>query len=164
MLFRPWNTCLYFHINTFRSRCAAPNMAVVCNSLILCFPDMLFTYCLSDFQMIPVAPIITGITFAFTFFMRRIYILRSLCFKIFSASFLITLLSPGIIFFFFFLFLLLLLLCSSSSSSSSSSSYYYYYIVVVVSCHRPFLPGTSLEPTVIPSAQASIFRLQYFPY
>jgi hypothetical protein len=28
----------------------------------------------------------------------------------------------------------------------------------------PFLPGTSLEPTVIPTAQASIFTLQYFPY
>jgi len=25
-----------------------------------------------------------------------------------------------------------------------------------VSCHRPFLPGTSLEPAVIPTAQASI--------
>jgi hypothetical protein len=24
-----------------------------------------------------------------------------------------------------------------------------------VSCHRPFLPGTSLEPAVIPTAQAS---------
>ena len=25
-----------------------------------------------------------------------------------------------------------------------------------VSCHRPFLPGTSLEPAVIPTAQAFI--------
>ena len=33
-----------------------------------------------------------------------------------------------------------------------------------VSCHRPFLPGTSLEPAVIPTAQASGFTLQYFPY
>ena len=32
------------------------------------------------------------------------------------------------------------------------------------SCHRPFLPGTSLEPTVIPTAQTSRFTLQYFPY
>jgi len=30
-----------------------------------------------------------------------------------------------------------------------------------VSCHRhPFLPGTSLEPAVIPTAQASSFTLQ----
>jgi hypothetical protein len=37
-------------------------------------------------------------------------------------------------------------------------------VVVVVFCHRPFLPGTSLEPAVIPTAQASSFTLQYFPY
>jgi hypothetical protein len=37
-------------------------------------------------------------------------------------------------------------------------------VVVVVSCHRPFLPATSLEPNVIPTTQASSFRLQYFPY
>jgi hypothetical protein len=28
-----------------------------------------------------------------------------------------------------------------------------------VSCHRPFLPGTSLEPAVNPTAQASCFTL-----
>ena len=33
-----------------------------------------------------------------------------------------------------------------------------------VSCHMPFLPGTSLEPAVIPTAHASSFTLQYFPY
>ena len=33
-----------------------------------------------------------------------------------------------------------------------------------VSCHRTFLPGISLEPTVISTAQAPSFRLQYFPY
>ena len=33
-----------------------------------------------------------------------------------------------------------------------------------VSCHRPFLPVTSLEPAVIPNTQASSFTLQYFPY
>jgi len=37
-------------------------------------------------------------------------------------------------------------------------------IFIIVSCHRPFLPGTSLKPTVIPTAQASSFTLQYFPY
>jgi hypothetical protein len=37
-------------------------------------------------------------------------------------------------------------------------------IIIDVSCHRPFLPGTSLEPAVIPTAQASSFTLQYFPY
>jgi hypothetical protein len=28
-----------------------------------------------------------------------------------------------------------------------------------VSCHRPFFPGTSLEPAVNPAAQASSFTL-----
>jgi hypothetical protein len=37
-------------------------------------------------------------------------------------------------------------------------------IIKVVSCHRPFLPGTSIEPAVIPTAQASSFTLQYFTY
>jgi hypothetical protein len=37
-------------------------------------------------------------------------------------------------------------------------------VVVVVPCHRPIFPGNSLEPTVIPTAQASSFTLQYFPY
>jgi len=29
---------------------------------------------------------------------------------------------------------------------------------------QAFIPGTSLEPAVIPTAQASSFTLQYFPY
>ena len=33
-----------------------------------------------------------------------------------------------------------------------------------VSCHGSFLPGTSLEPAVIPTAHTSSFTLQYFPY
>ena len=37
-------------------------------------------------------------------------------------------------------------------------------ISIIVSCHRPFRPGTSLEPAVIPTVQASSFTLQYFPY
>jgi len=36
--------------------------------------------------------------------------------------------------------------------------------IIIVPCHMPFVPGTSLEPAVIPIAQASSFTLQYFPY
>ena len=57
---------------------------------------MLLTYFLNAFEMVPVAPIITGITFVFTFHMRCISIVRSLYFIIFSASYLITFLSPEI--------------------------------------------------------------------
>ena len=46
--------------------------------------------------MVPVAPIITGITLVFTFHMRCTSIVRSLYFKTFSAYFLITFLSAGI--------------------------------------------------------------------
>jgi len=54
--------------------CAVPKtrMAVFYSSLISCFPDMLLRHFLSDFEMVPLAPIITGITFAFTFHMRWI--------------------------------------------------------------------------------------------
>ena len=65
---------LYFYISTFRSMCAVLNMAVFCSSLTSCFPGMLLTYFLNDFEIVPVAPIITGITFVFTFHMRCIYI------------------------------------------------------------------------------------------
>ena len=85
---------LYFYISTSRSMCAVPNMAVFCSFLTSCFPGMLLTYFLSDTEIVPVAPIITGITFVFTFHMRCISIVRSLYFRIFSASFLIISLFP----------------------------------------------------------------------
>ena len=80
---------LYFYISTFRSMCAVPSMAVFWSSLTLCFLGILLTYFLNDFERVPVAPVITGITFVF-------FIVRSLYFRIFSASFLITFLSPEI--------------------------------------------------------------------
>jgi hypothetical protein len=46
----------------------------------------------NDFEMIPVAPIITGITLVFTFHIRCIYIVRFFYFKTFSASLLLLLL------------------------------------------------------------------------
>jgi hypothetical protein len=57
---------------------------------------MLLTYFLNDFEVVPVALIFTGIAFVFTFHMRFISIVRSLYFRIFSAYFLITFLSPEI--------------------------------------------------------------------
>ena len=52
---------LYFYISTFRSVCAVSNMAVYCSSLTSCFLCMLLTYFLNDFEIVPVAPIVTGI-------------------------------------------------------------------------------------------------------
>ena len=73
---------LHFYISTFQSVCAVPNMAVFCSSLISCFPGMLLRYFLNDFDIVPVAPIITDITFVFTFHMRCISIAKSLYFVI----------------------------------------------------------------------------------
>ena len=87
---------LYFYISTFRSMCAVPNMAIFCSFLTSCFPGMLLTYFLSDFEIVPAAPIITGIAFGFTFHMCCMSTVRYLYFRIFSASFLIAFPSPEI--------------------------------------------------------------------
>ena len=84
---------LYFYVSTFRSTCSVPSMAVFCSSFTSWFPGMLLMYFLNDFEMVPVAPIITGITLAVTFHVRYISIVKSLYFKIFSPSFLITFVS-----------------------------------------------------------------------
>jgi hypothetical protein len=66
--------------------CAVPNMAVLCSSLILCYPVMSLGYFLNDFQMVPFVPIISGITFAITY----------TCAVIFLDTLFITLLTPEI--------------------------------------------------------------------
>ena len=62
----PALTPLYLYVSTFRSMCAVPSMAVFCSFLTSWFPGMLLTYFLNDFEMVPFAPIITGITFVST--------------------------------------------------------------------------------------------------
>jgi len=86
----------YFSFSTSRSLCAARNVAVLCSSLISPFPGTLLRYRLRDFETVPVATIITGITFGVAFQLRWTSIVRSLYFKIFA----------------YFLLLLLLLLLS----------------------------------------------------
>ena len=76
--------------------CAVPNMAVFWGSLTSCFPGMLLMYFLNDFEIVPLAPIITGIPFGFTLHMLCSSIVRSLYIRIISASFLITFMSPEI--------------------------------------------------------------------
>jgi hypothetical protein len=39
---------------------------------------MLFTYFLNNLETVPVAPVISGVTFVYTFHMRRMSIVRSL--------------------------------------------------------------------------------------
>ena len=51
---------LYFYVSTFRNMCAVPNMAVFCSSFTSWFPGVLLVYFLNDFEIVPVAPVITG--------------------------------------------------------------------------------------------------------
>jgi hypothetical protein len=53
---------LYFYVSTFRNMSAVPNMAVFFSSQTSWFPGMLLTYFLNDFEMVPVAPITTGVS------------------------------------------------------------------------------------------------------
>ena len=62
MLF-PVLSILYFCSSTFQSMCSALPMAIFCTCLMSCFPGMLFRYFLNYRDIVPVAPVITGITF-----------------------------------------------------------------------------------------------------
>jgi hypothetical protein len=68
---------MYFYISTFRSKCAVTNTAVFCSSLASWFPGMVLTYFLNDVEMVPVAPIITGITLVFTLLLLLLLLLLS---------------------------------------------------------------------------------------
>jgi hypothetical protein len=83
----PTLALMHFYISTFRSLCAVPNMAVFCISLTSWFPGTVLTYFLDDFEMVPVAPIITGITLIFTFHIRCISIVRSVLLLLLSSSY-----------------------------------------------------------------------------
>ena len=61
---------LYFCMKTFRSMCSVTSIAVFCSYLMSRFQGMLFRNSLNDTALVPVAPIITGITFVFTFHRR----------------------------------------------------------------------------------------------
>ena len=70
---------------TSRSVRVMPNMTVSCSSLMSCFPGIMIRYILNDFVMVPLSPVLTGITFVFTFNMGFV------CIDLyFLASFLFT--------------------------------------------------------------------------
>jgi len=45
---------LYLYISTFRSMYAVPNMAIFWSSVTSCFPGMLLTFFLNDFEIVSV--------------------------------------------------------------------------------------------------------------
>jgi len=84
MLFRKWNMSRSLTLALSALCVQCPIWLFFAVPEFRAFPVTLLRYCLSDFEMLPVAPIITGITFAFTLHKRRISITRSSHFKIFS--------------------------------------------------------------------------------
>ena len=50
-----------------------PNIAVFCSSLTSWFLGMLLTYFLNDFEMVPVAPFLTGITLVYYYYYYYYY-------------------------------------------------------------------------------------------
>jgi len=86
MLSRPWNMVCSFTL-------ALSVVYVQCpiwlgfffffgSSLISCFAGTLLRNWLTDFEMVLLASITTGVTFAFTFHLHFIFIMRTLYFKI----------------------------------------------------------------------------------
>ena len=151
----PVKCVMYFYLSTFRCTCAVHNMSLFCCSLISWFSGVSLGYCLNDSEMVPVAPIITGITFAFPHstctvsLFWGLYILES--FQILSWS--------------HFCLQELEHLLTNMFLVYYRGYYYYYYVVIVVvgvSCHTPFLPGTSLEPTEIPTVRLQVSHCSTF--
>jgi hypothetical protein len=64
--------------------CAVPNMAVFCSSLTSWFPGMQLTYFLNDFEIVPVAPIITGLLLLLLLLLLSNFSLLSFSWEIFS--------------------------------------------------------------------------------
>jgi len=59
---------LYCNIRTFRSMCSVHIVAVFCSSLVSCFTGMWSGYFLINVEMVPCAPVITGIGVSFCIF------------------------------------------------------------------------------------------------
>ena len=66
----PLKYVLNFDVSTLCSMCVVPSMVVSCCYLMLCSAVMLLRFCLSGFEIIPIVPVITGITSDFTFHVR----------------------------------------------------------------------------------------------
>ena len=94
VLLFPVLNVLYFYVSTQQRMCAVPSMAVFCSSLISCCLSRCSCILWMILKWCQLPHIITGITFVFTFHVCFISVVRSLYFRIYSSSFLITVLSP----------------------------------------------------------------------
>ena len=66
MLF-PMMNVLYCNIRTFRSMCSVPIVVVFCSSFVSCFTGMWSGYFLINDEMVPGAPVITGMGVSFVY-------------------------------------------------------------------------------------------------
>jgi hypothetical protein len=82
---------LYFYISTFQCPIWLFSASPWLHGFLVCCACVFWMT-----EIVPIAPIITGITFVFTFHKHCISIVRSLYYKIFLASFFVTFLSPEI--------------------------------------------------------------------
>ena len=79
---------LYFYNIYFpKCVCAVLIMAVLRSFVKLCFPSKLLRYFLNDLEIFPVAPIITGIKFLFTFHISSVSIVTYLNYNIFRCCY-----------------------------------------------------------------------------
>ena len=69
VLFRPSNMFCTFTLTPPAVCLQCPIWLVFCSFLISCFSVMLLRYCLSDFELVPITPIITGLFFFCNFIM-----------------------------------------------------------------------------------------------
>jgi hypothetical protein len=74
---------LLTHICKFLSTCAVPSMSVFCSSLISCLHLAFIKYFLDYFEMVAVAPVITGFTLVRTFYTSSLITYLSLKISIF---------------------------------------------------------------------------------
>ena len=82
MLF-PVINVMHLYINTFPRMCAVVSMAVFFSPIISCLTAMLFRCFLNEVvEVVPVAPVVTGITLALTFHLRCTSIVRYLYFRL----------------------------------------------------------------------------------
>jgi len=131
---------LSFNTSTFRNMCNA-RYSCFPSSLISLFPSMLLRYCPNGSETVPFSPVIAGIAFVFTFRMHYISIVRSLYFRTFSVTFLITFLQHQLLLSLYLLFLSLLLL----SSSSFCEAYYFNRVQILLPLKLSLITSKSIH-------------------
>ena len=85
--------CFVFLLSYFPKYVYRAQVGCSSSLLMSCFIGMLFEYCLNHFDMVPLAPVITAITFVFLFYMHLFFFVSSLCINIYIIIIIIIILS-----------------------------------------------------------------------